>query len=150
MQLKYLSSGQSRKYEYIGDRVTRKYSLLNQNNYSFKKIQIFALSFYKSCKNTCITPSPCALICTSVVHPNFLNIWKMICRGKQEKCTGGATIKCTGGSKKSVQACNDKVYRKEAGILYRRCNDKVYRGKQEYCTGGATTKCTGEAGKVCN
>ena len=41
------------------------------------------------------------------------------------------------------RACNDKVYRKEAGTMYRRCNDKVYRGKQEYCTGGATIKCTG-------
>ena len=118
MQLKYLSSDQSRKYEYIGDRVTRKYSLLNQNNYSFKKIQIFALSFYKSCKNTCTTPSPCALICTSVVHPQLLKYMKDDMQG-------------------------------EAGKMYRRCNDKVYRGKQEKCTGRATIKCTGRKQEQC-
>ena len=37
----------------------------------------------------------------------------------------------------------------EAGKMYRRCNDKVYRGKQEKCTGRATIKCTGRKQEYC-
>ena len=57
-------------------------------------------------------------------------------RGRREHCTGGATIRCTRGSKKSVQGevgkCTGGATIKctgEAGTLYRGCSDKMYKGK---------------------